>query len=275
MLSNNAYPNARGRHDFVYHFRGLDKVAFFEAYIDLGGTHDDSKAVSVGGIIAEQSSWDAIMDSWLGAHECEGAQQFHANMLQNKKGEYKDWSDEKRDRFVGKLLASITDNSASVFGLGIVRSDFEHIREQIRGCKIGINGFALMAGIGMLVLACDSLDMDNDRVGIVVESGERGDGKVRDYLGSELRLPDLQQYYRLSAITCASKSVFRQLELADLVAYETYKWCKNEIEGRSYIRYPMRVLRESCDSFFSYSSERFIRLWLERFMSQFPHRRFS
>jgi hypothetical protein len=102
-----------------------------EAYFDESGIHEGAKVCIVAGFYGTERAWRKFEDQWnkvladypellKGFH----AKNFFARDKGNRVGEYKDWSDEKADKFLGRLLQVILRNRVFPIGYGVVVDDF-------------------------------------------------------------------------------------------------------------------------------------------------------
>ena len=81
-------------------YRYSNSVAFFEAYFDESGTHDDASHTFVAGFIAKQSSWLSMSNQWQRVLSKFNVESCHAKDLHNLRGEFSKWNEENRRSFI-------------------------------------------------------------------------------------------------------------------------------------------------------------------------------
>jgi hypothetical protein len=155
--------------------------------------------------------------------------------------------------------------------MAVEAATYEKIKQSYPGAPLNAYAFCLQAMFGEIINFSGYLRSKDDSIRLVVESGEKGGHPIISELENELGIVQIKQYYKLSSVTLASKSKFRQLELADLVAYETFKYYKTA----NGTRFPFRFLHEHYVKEFNKQSiklmqiatyeEEGIREWLSRF----------
>lgn len=93
-----------------------------EAYLDESGIHEQAKVCVVAGFYGEQQSWRDFENRWNAVitdyPELEGegfhAKRFYARKEGKRVGKYRNWTDEKAENFLERLVVCIT-SSKKVF----------------------------------------------------------------------------------------------------------------------------------------------------------------
>ncbi len=129
-----------------------------EAYFDESGIHDGAKVCVVGGFYGSQPGWRKFEAQWnkiiseypelaeAGFH----AKRFFARPRGARVSPYRDWLNEKADKFLNRLVQCVVRNSIFPIGYGIVVKDFLALplldRKWFTGAKFNIAGEALTSG---------------------------------------------------------------------------------------------------------------------------------
>jgi len=101
--------SARSKHKFML---------FLTAYVDESGHSVDPRArfVGLGGLVAPVSRWEKFTDQWGAAlDEFIGGQEFHMKefILIPGIGPYVGWDENRRQKFMGRLIAAIIESEAA------------------------------------------------------------------------------------------------------------------------------------------------------------------
>ncbi len=238
-------------------------MAFFEAYFDESGTHEDSSVTAFGGVIASQSEWDPIMSAWLKVLANHGVPRMHANELANLRGPFRGWDDDRRKRLVNDLLDVYRDHEICLIGTAVENSVYDSIRAEFPGQRLNAYGFCCWFSIGHLILLAD--EAEDSKVSVTLESGPYKNVQPIQVLQQGLISKEVQDSLGFCAAVYANKATHRQLELADVVAYDTYKYYSRELEGHTEPRYSLKRLAEESVNRIGIMPEDGIRKALKRF----------
>jgi len=111
-------------------------VAVLKIYMDESGIHDDSPVVTVSAYMAKPTVWQKWTKKWNAAKR--PIKVFHAADCANYRGEFKDWNQPRRDKYVAKLLPVIT--SFPIGGL-VIGMNLEDFRAALKGREDLIEAF--------------------------------------------------------------------------------------------------------------------------------------
>jgi hypothetical protein len=130
-----------------------------EAYFDESGIHDQAKVCLVAGFYGKQRSWRDFENRWNAviasypelAGEGFHAKRFYARNEGKRLGRYKDWTDEKAESFLERLVICIT-SSREIFPIAyaVVVDDFLALplqsRQWLTGAKFEKNTGRVISG---------------------------------------------------------------------------------------------------------------------------------
>jgi hypothetical protein len=108
------------------------------AYFDESGHSEDERCrfVGMGGLCAPTSAWSEFDGKWqaiLDEH-CEG-KPFHATDFANQQKPFNGWKEEKRQKFLGGLIAAIKESGARPFGAVVSLDAYEFICQGIPAAR--------------------------------------------------------------------------------------------------------------------------------------------
>ncbi len=85
------------------------------------------------GLLATETAWKAFDAEWRSACDDESlTEPFHMKDFAASKGQFKGWTEEKRRRLLGKLIASIRDARAVPIGSVVSVKDFRGFQPRLR-----------------------------------------------------------------------------------------------------------------------------------------------
>lgn len=90
-------------------------VAVLTAYFDDSGTHAGSDVTAIGGLIGLQEDWSRFELEWKRALDHAGIKRMHLAHCNGKRGEFKDWSYQRRSELKEKLFGIISSYGLLVF----------------------------------------------------------------------------------------------------------------------------------------------------------------
>jgi hypothetical protein len=101
-------------------WRPDSEIAMLWAYFDESGEHEPEtgrlKQLTIGGWIASGEEWTRFSKEWRSVLERAGISAFHMRDFAHSKGDFRDWTEEKRRAVLNQLLETIARNV--MVGLG-------------------------------------------------------------------------------------------------------------------------------------------------------------
>jgi Protein of unknown function (DUF3800) len=97
----------------------------YNAYMDESGTHDGSPVVAVAGYIASFEQWIRLEDEWTKTLKTFGVATFHMTDFEARQGPFTRWPQERRERFLSRLINIIVDYTIVGFGCAVLREQYE------------------------------------------------------------------------------------------------------------------------------------------------------
>ena len=102
------------------------------AYMDGSGTHDGAHNCVVAGYWGYVNEWKRFESGWKSVLALDGVDEFHAKEFWPRingesLGQYKNWSDDRHARFVGRLLGIIERCNIIPFSCGVLGDEWKKV----------------------------------------------------------------------------------------------------------------------------------------------------
>jgi hypothetical protein len=196
-----------------------------ECYLDDSGTHSSSRVVVWGGILGHQDYLGQFEDAWKERLQapCEGrppVKKFHSFDLARGWGEFLGYNEAERDLARFNFRKIIVDAGLTWLSVGASVADWEkHASSYLQQ---GAGGAERLAFGKAIMMACDSAHENGEPVSFRFDKGRES------YVASMIQLAVDESHIDKALVShsfsCVSKNV--ALQAADLVAHETYRYCK-------------------------------------------------
>lgn len=221
-------------------------ICVLKAYLDESGIHQGSRICAIAGFVGGQEEWEKIERQWNRALSTEGVAAFHMAEFENRQGPYADWSNTRRQDFLGGLVGILKARDIFSVGSGIVTENFLALSVEDRQWMTHGNPdipyfLCFQHCIVEAAHHADGLD-PSEKVGFTFDRNETFVAE-----GTRLydRMKDDVQWdnrFRLAdTVAFASKRNSVPLQVADFAAYETYKQLENKLYNPSIpVRWPIR-----------------------------------
>lgn len=209
-------------------------------YADESTDDKEERVFSVGGVMAKQEEWDEFLVHW---QELTEGIPFHSADCESGYGDYKSWPLKRRRKLYSDLVKLVVGKNPLLGISGVVNlkefwEAFPHVNRDspyfLCFQDIVVN-FALAAH---LVIPIDQVDFVFDR-------SQRYQYNATVLFEKFNRMPDWYDSFKLNEIRFASKDTTPGLQVADLIARESFKHLDNQLSSRRLPRLPMRALGAS------------------------------
>ncbi len=231
-------------------FRHSGSVAFFEAYFDESGTHDEAPYTFVGGFVAKQSSWLSMARQWKQVLSKFRVVSCHASDLNTLQGEFLGWDDNKRRSFVTSLFSVIKSESGlKSIGYGVERNLFDRIGAEYP--KVELTPYTLCAEYCCAKTGAIAKKKTHwPPVAVVFEFRQPHDSATFRHTRDLLQSAKFRARYNINSITWIDKKGVIPLQFADMFVYELYKLHKARAKhGKSaQIRHPLQQFQKYVES---------------------------
>ena len=210
-----------------------------QAYFDESGTHSGSPVLSVAGYIASDEQWRHFEREWANVLKRSGHSQgkpFHMTDFECRHRLYREWSDEKRQWTIRRLIGIIKRRVRYGFSSSIEMAAYE----ELIGAPLRMQGKTSLDGAHSAYSLClaDCLKQFefwankqsvSDRVAYFFEAGAGFGNDVTRMMSEISSSPRESARFRFGSWSFAEKSKVLPLQAADINAYESLKYWRNEL----------------------------------------------
>lgn len=221
-------------------------AVILSAYCDDSGTHESSRVVAVGGVLAEPDVWDAFSVEWAALLKKWRIPYFRMSSFESKTGVCAGWSKRKSRNRLNKLLALFDKYRLVSFGCSVPKDLYEQIVSPIAKAHYG-GPYGLAAQLCFASVANgfrDGLAALDATVAYFFERGAKGWGPIERTFNANVGNPR----WFLETITQVDKAKVPAVQAADIVAYELAKELPRFLGwpgGPSQMRYPLDRIWEN------------------------------
>ncbi len=205
-----------------------DLFAMLAVYLDDSGTSPTDPVAVVAGYLATEKMWNEFEKRWTVLLSKYNIKILHRADLESYKGEFKNWDEQRRVEFLKKAHAIIRRCTYTAVGSSLVKSDYDLIiknHEILR--RFGIFSWCAQGALSGVRMWCDSRNV-NSPIQYVFEAGTEGSSQFANLLESYYRDDNCRADNRIGGWSFLPKQVI-PLQAADVVAYEFFRYVKNEV----------------------------------------------
>lgn len=238
-------------------------MAIFKFYCDA--SHDSTNAKRkpddapfeprsfvVSGFFSDAPTWDKLERAWVRRNALEGVPRFHASHLNAGTWEYDGWSKPRRIAYSKAMLEIFKkaarhgrDQQKKIHGvsIGLFVDEYRKIISPEGQIKMGPP--ELLCFKSVLMTLASQMDYGGfrpeDQVAVIFDRGEHDAEAVR--LFYETKDSSFRHRHRLATCTPGSSEEFIGLQVADLLAYETFRLMHSRRDNRDVdMRAPIKAL---------------------------------
>jgi hypothetical protein len=223
-------------------------ILLLEFYCDesYDGT-TDSKVFVVGGFLAKKESWGRIAEPWQARNNAEGVKRFHAAEVNGLHGEFSEargWNKGRIDEYVKFLLGLIKSEGQEMLAVScaILAHDYKRIISVDGQKKVGDPYTACFNTLVNDVAESMREFPEGDQFSIFLDRSDYENNAVNAFL----KMKDDQKWdlsHRLATCTAGGNSCNTiPLQVADLIAYDTYKMIQDRHFGAAKVRKSLESL---------------------------------
>lgn len=222
-------------------------LALFDGYFDdsYSGTDDPSDCAVIAGFVSEPDQWIAFSEKWQQVLTREHLDYFRMSDFENRQGQFKNWSNERRHSVLNEVLTII--NTHTFYSLGcmvpkeyVASLSIPGIIEDVYGGAFGVAALVCWRNLG------PDFKQLNGWLNCVFEDGMKGQGTFQELYKEQKKFRQWREEHRVISLSFMPKRSSLPLQAADILAYELYKQSTRMFgqETRDE-RYPLKVLRQS------------------------------
>ena len=223
---------------------GMRTVAMLVSYIDESGHSGDSRIVAMGGIVGSHLQMDALGNDWNVALRAHGIRVFRMSELEGSSGEFQGWSKQQRESLLADLFGCLEKHFALIFGAAVIVSQYRSLPELAQDVLMDpwfiCFHICVSEAAGLVMWHRDDASI-MDKVAVFIH--QQREYQSRAISGFQFMKDNWDSGSRLGTCTPASTADIVQLQIADLIAYETRKHIENAIHNPHVpMRWPMKQL---------------------------------
>lgn len=212
----------------VYSSRPRAVPTMLTAYFDDSGTSPTDPVAVEAGYLATVEMWELFNQRWGSLLSRYNVKQLHRADLENFRGEFVNWEPSRRREFIKKAHSIIRRCTYVGVSLALIKADFEEvIRADSPLNKFEIFSWCVHGCLAGIRTWCDSRNL-NTRIQYVFELGTKGQDQFNHILRDLYDNPVTRERNRIGGWSFQGKEV-PPLQAADVIAYEFYKFIKNEV----------------------------------------------
>lgn len=217
-----------------------------EAYFDESGSHGDSAICTLAGYFGGERHWKRFDSEWRAILKQYGISEFHAKKFwaRDKQaklvGEYKNWDNEKAQRFLSELLTIISSHRIYPIGASVVMAEWGKLSHDERRFATGgiyerhkfitsgaPNKTYFLPFLFGIQKVCDYCN-DGHRVHFFFDRNDPYSGYALEYykLVAEQKLKCSP---KLGDIDFPASISATPIQAADLLAYQVYRYAKEKL----------------------------------------------
>jgi|GEM_PF-6326432 len=223
-------------------------MAHYEMYLDESGTDRDNRYMYVAGCMMERDEWMALDKRWQDILGRFGIRRFRASDCEAAKGEFNDWSRERRNEIFALLVDEIVNSNCYLVWVGVGKEELKSMQAQ-QFPLLDITPYELC------VLKCHELTalfpVIHKISGTMDLYFERGQN-IRQHVRRVILCPHRLSTWGVTTIAFPRKEDHTPYQVADLYAWELLKHTRNLLTGGQ------KPIRPSLQKLAGYRPERFI-----------------
>lgn len=198
-------------------------MATWKAYIDDSGTHEESTFITAGVVIASASTWRKLLPRWEAILKEFDIKKYHAAAFNNRVGYFRKLSGKDQLACHMRLIGILSQVSLQYMAHTIRRSEFNLALKQLPPLKIEPFDYLLDAAIPMIA-RLGNAKRNISEIRVIVAPGRKLRGKIYQLYSREAAEG---RAGKITHVGVCGESKCAALQVADLIAYESYKHAIN------------------------------------------------
>ena len=249
----------------------------FATYFDESGVHYDPKVVVVGGAIASVSSWNTFSKYFSRLLRRHKITLFHASDFHRSRNEFDGWTLNEKQIFVRSFARLAHRTVKAVIGHGVKLDDFEEVAKEFPTIKISPYQFCLEKCLAAITNWAQA-EKNVPPMTVFVEKGQKTNSKTLRLYRKAMQYDWAREKYKIRSISVIAKKpasgrVIYPFQLADLVAYDIYKYHLHKAldsGGDPFVKAVLPLVKPK--SIYGYFDDPInIRRWFEVALENEPH----
>jgi hypothetical protein len=199
------------------------------------------------GFFGSELVWSKVERDWSRRNELEGVARFHAAHLNAGTWEFDGWTKARRINYSKDLLKVIKRQRTGLHGvsIGLFADDYRRIISQEGQVKLGLPH--LLCFKTLVAQVASMMDQANcapdDKVAVIIDRGPHEIECVEQFYKIKDDRRNFRHRHRLATCTPGAAEEFIGLQVADYIAYETFRLIDARRKGKTTeIRKPLQAI---------------------------------
>ena len=195
----------------------------YVCYLDDSGTDRQNTILTLAGYIAKGTAWPCFEKGVEPVFKYFGVEILHARDLENTKGNFSNWSRDKKQRFVSRVCMEMVPRELLGLSFSVVKRTFEARRAESRAQrkeKYTPYTFCFHAIFDWLL---KQPEICAEGVSFILEDEQQHNREAKDLFYRAKRQPKHKQREHLRTISFHAKQDSRAIQVADLFAYYSHR----------------------------------------------------
>jgi len=238
-----------------------ESFLFVQFYVDESGTHDEARAILVGGAVAGQRAWLKLETVWRAIFKSYRMPYFHASDFNAGRKPFDHLDSATRATILNQLVGAMNKHIRSYIAVGVYASDLKEVSETFPDTKRSPYEFCLEECLmGASVWAREHEDIQ--KIAVYCEAGQSHNSEGVAVWNDVCKSEALRKRWKLHELAFVPKEGIIPLQVADLLVYELYRYHVGYAIGRSdELRFAMDKLSSSQKFFGRFHNKRSLESW--------------
>lgn len=215
-------------------------VAVLTAYLDDSGTHDDSRVLLWGGLVALDETWGPFEAAWkakladpLPEAQKPPLRKFHMSNCEASYGEFEGYSPAERDAVIHDFRQIILDHPVQAYISGVSLRDWDQIIGRRRMRHFSDAEFFVLQGCLNSIAMYSRDRTENAPVALHLDDRKWPDAAIRTLVEAVVDHNVQREYAPVIHYGFSNSEAVVALQAADMVVWETYNYACHLLDGGS------------------------------------------
>lgn len=217
-------------------------VVGHEAYLDASGTDAGQRVVAFAGFVSTPVKWVRFTRDWVDVLQRRDVDAFHMAPFFAAKGDFRQWSNERRAEIVPELVRVMGEHIELAVGCGVRVADFyESLSDDFRQEVRSPEALCLSRCLNLI----HSQTPGTERIAVTLDQ----DTPEREHNALHIhhRMRNAFGDDRFTSVQFSNHRTVMPLQAADILAHQAFQHLRDELPAQGRLRYVMRWILEGVD----------------------------
>lgn len=213
-----------------------------EAYLDASGTDAGQRVVAFAGFVSTPVKWVRFIRDWVDVLRRFEVDAFHMAPFFAAKGEFSQWSNDRRAEIVSALVRVMGDHIELAVGCGVRVADYnESLSDEFRQEVRSPEALCLSRCLNLI----HSQTPGSERIAVTLDQ----DTPEREHNALHIhhRMRNAFGDDRFTSVQFSNHRTVMPLQAADILAHQAFQHLRDELPAHGKIRHMMRWVLEGVD----------------------------